>query len=205
MSRMSRRAALAAAASGAGVLGATGAGQPPGEAPPRRDHRPRVDHYTTPAKAELVPAVRLAANPYRYTTLYSLKLPGLLKGDVVQAHCQFEATNDIGVRVMLAHAMLFHSKETIVAHGPPPSKGWIISEYAGENITPDMHHAFRTLVGSLEVPVDGDGWLSVVIYASPLVARHGGKVELEKGYGGLRAIVFRNAPDLGPAPDRVRE
>ena len=201
MSHMSRRAALAAAATGAGILGtAQAAGQPP-----RRSYaRPWVEHYTTPTGAELVPAIRLAANPYRYTTLYSLRLPDLSEGDVVQAHCQFEVTNDLGVRVMLAHAMLFHRRETIVTHGPPPSKGWVISEYAGENVTPAMHHGFRTLVGSLEVPVDGDGWLSVVIYGASLVGRRGGRLSVEKGYGGLRAIAFRTG-DPYRRPDRFRD
>lgn len=202
MGHISRRAALAA---GAGILGAAGAARAAGGAPPRPDHRPRIDHYTTPAGAELVPAIRLAHNPYRYTTLYSLKLPDLRAGDVVQAHCQFEATNDVGVPVMLAHAMLFHSKETIVAHGPPPAKGRVISEYAGENLTPAMHHGFRTLVGSLAVPADGDGWVSVIVYASELAGPPGGKLGVQKGYGGLRAIVFRNAAAPAPAADRPRD
>jgi hypothetical protein len=204
MSKISRRAALAAAASGAGVLGAAAAARAAGDAPAGREGRPRIDHYTTPAGAELVPAVRLAHNPYRYTTLYSLKLPDLRAGDVVQAHSQFEATNDLGVQVMLAHAMLFHPKETIINHGPPPAKGRVISEYATENITPAMHHGFRTLVGSLAVPADGDGWVSVVIYAADLAGPPGGKLGVEKGYGGLRAIVFRNAIDPAPAADRPR-
>jgi len=202
MRHISRRAALAA---GAGVLGAAGAGRAAGDAPRRSQGRPRIDHYTTPAGAELVAAIRLAHNPYRYTTLYSLKLPDLRTGDVVQAHAQFEATNDLGVPVMLAHAMLFHPKETVVAHGAPPALGRIISEYAGENLTPAMHHGFRTLVGSLAVPADGDAWVSVVVYAADLVGGTGSKLGLEKGYGGLRAIVFRNAADPAPAADRPRD
>lgn len=164
---------------------------------------PQVAHYTTASGSELVPALSLAHDPYRYTTLYSLKLPRLRKGDVVQVHCQFEVTNDIGFNVMLAHSMLFHRKETIVKHGGQPD-GHLLCEYAGENITPGMHHGFRTLMGSLVVPDDGDAWVSVVIYAASDAAKPGDKVSVEKGYGGLRAIVFRNLAEPAAASDRAR-
>jgi hypothetical protein len=181
-----------ATASSAAVLGSAGAvglaAQMP-HAPSQQ--RPRVDHYTTAPGGELVTSIVLAHNPYRFTTLYSLKLPDLRRGDVVQAHCQFEVTNDLGFDVMLSHAMLTHRKETVVVHGDQP-EGRLLCEYAGENITPNMHHGFRTLMGSFSLEDDGDGWVSVLIYAASIAAKPGNKLSVEKNYGGLRAIVFRN-------------
>lgn len=154
---------------------------------------PRVDHYTTGPGAELVPFItRVKKAPYNFTTLYSLKLPALKAGDVGQAHCQFEVTNDLGFTVMIAHAMLVHRKETVVDHGHKP-EGQVISEYAGENVTPDMHHGFRTLAGSFAADVDGDAWLSVLIYSASNSPKSGDRIKVMTGYGGLRAVVFRNA------------
>jgi hypothetical protein len=196
---------LTAAACGAVLLGAKGPGERAAEpVQPRLEQLPRVDHYTTASGGELVPSVSLAHNPYRFTTLYSLKLPGLRKGNVVQAHCQLEVTNDLGFNVQLAHAMLFHRKETIVTHGARPD-GRILCEYAGENITPEMHHGFRSLIGSLAVPDDGDAWVSVLIYAASDAAMPGATVRVEKGYGGLRAIVFRSGAEPAPGADRSRD
>ena len=189
MGDVSRRSMLVAA-SGAVALGvpsmAAGAHAPVGQ-------RPRVDHYTTGPNAELVRTItRVKKVPYKFTTLFSLKLPDLKTGDVVQAHSQFEVTNDLEFNVMIAHAMLVHRKETVVIHGDKP-EGQHLSEFAGENVTPDMHHGFRTLAGSFATTTDGDAWLSVLIYSASDSPKPGEIVKVELGYGGLRAIVFRNA------------
>ncbi|HVK08518.1 MAG TPA: hypothetical protein VM597_07045 [Gemmataceae bacterium] len=191
---VSRRGVLAAAAGAAVLGGPEAAARPPAPADPR----PRVDHYGTGPNGELVAAITpVRKAPYRYTTLYSLKLPALRAGDVVQAHAQFEVTNDLGVPVMVAHGMLVHPKRTVVAHAASPP-GTFVAEYAGENVTPDMHHGFRTLAGSFAATADGDAWLSVVIYAAGPAPKAGQTLEVERGYGGLRAIVFRNAdPGVG--------
>ena len=64
-----------------------------------------------------------------------------------------------------------------------------------------MHHGFRTLAGSFAATADGDAWLSVVVYSASLAPKAGDVVKVERGYGGLRAIVFRNAEPRA-APDR---
>jgi hypothetical protein len=191
MSDLTRRAMLAAAASGTVAFGAPDTRT--GAAPPAEPKRPRANHYSTGRNAELVKSItRVKTAPYKFTTLYSLKLPGLRAGDVVQAQCQLEVTNDLGFNVMIAHAMLVHRKETIVVHGERP-EGQVISEYAGENVTPDMHHGFRTLAGSFTADADGDAWLSTLIYSASDSPKPGDRIKVERGYGGLRAVVFRNA------------
>jgi hypothetical protein len=194
MGRVSRRSVITAA--GALALGGPGvaAGAPAGAA------LPRVDHYTTGPNAELVAAITpVRKAPYKITTLYALKLPGLRAGDVVQVHSQFEVTNNLGAAVMVAHGMLVHPRKTVVVQADHPG-GQFVCEYAGENVTPDMHHGFRTLAGSFAATADGDAWLSVVIYSAAQAPKAGDVLKVERGYGGLRAIVFRNAAD----PDRGR-
>lgn len=155
---------------------------------------PRFDHYTTSRGAEALGAISVVrGQPFRFSTLYSVKVPALRAGDVVQAHAQFELTNDCGINVMLGHAMVVHHEETVIDHSDTRPGGDVICEYAVENITPGMHHGFRTLVGSFSAERDGDHWLSVVIYAAASSAKDGDTLAVEKGYGGLRAIAYRQA------------
>lgn len=136
---------------------------------------------------------------YLYSTLYSLHLPKLKVGDVVQVHAQFEATNDSPFDVvMFAHAMLLHERETIYDHVPTKPTDKVISDYSGENITAGMHHGFRTKVGTFEVERNGDAWASTLIYAAHIhadpskhVLRIEGSWPGQDSYGDMRAIVFR--------------
>lgn len=190
---LSRRQALTGTA---GIAVAAGLSQPTsifGDDSPE-PLRPRVDHYATPSGSELLGKLPLSSlKKYRFNTLYILKVPDLRKGDVVQAHAQFEVTNDLGVPVSFDHAMLLHPKKTVVKDSPTQSKDRRLCEYAGEYLTPEMHHGFRTLMGSFSAEEDGDAWISVVIYADGGNELAGRTLTVEKNYGGLRAIVFRNA------------
>jgi hypothetical protein len=192
VNKVSRRRAVTV---GVGAALAIGLSRPsPGRAQGQRDGPPqfRVDHYATPAGAELIATLPLTGLEYRYSTLYSLKVPALRQGDVVQAHAQFQVSNGLGFSVMLAHAMVLHPRRTIVQHDPKQSKDQRLCEYAGQNITPEMEHGFRSLMGSFAADEDGDAWVSVIVYAATMIPRPGQKLAVKKGYGGLRAIVYRN-------------
>ncbi len=196
MAKLSRRQASAAAA---GVMiGAVGSAtaEPP---KPANRFAAVVGFYETSRGGELVNCIRLAHNPYHYSTLFILKLPSLRQGDIVQAHCQFEVTNEClspkkeRVNVMVFHAMLIHSKEIILSDDPnlPDWKIVMPCVYAGENVTPDMHHGFRTLAGTTRIERGGDAWLSVLIYAASEAAAKSSELKIEKSYGGLSALVYR--------------
>lgn len=160
--------------------------------PPERPGRLRIDHYSTPAGGELISELPITGFSYRYCTLYSLELIALRKGDVVQAHAQFDVSNPLEFPVMLAHAMLLHDKKTIVRDDPKQSRDERLCEYAAENITPGMRNGFRSLMGSFAATEDGDAWVSVVVYAASTWSLPGLKLNVQKGYGGLRAVVYRN-------------
>ena len=148
-------------------------------------------YFATPENAELVDSLENHYKPYQYSTLYSLYLPNLSGGEIVQAHCQFEVTNDLETNVMLAHAMLLHRSETVIKNSEKKPSGSLLCPYAGENVTPGMHHGFRTLVGSCQVEGAGDAWISVIAYCATNGTAKGRKVKVEKNYGGLSAIAFR--------------
>ncbi len=163
-----------------------------GRTPNSGIRRLRVNRYSTPAGGELIGDIPISGRSYRYNTLYALELIALRKGDVVQAHAQFEVSNPYNFTVMLAHAMLVHPRKTIVRNDPKQSSDQRLSEYAGENIMPEMRNGFRTLMGSFAVTEDGDAWISVVVYAAITWSLPGLKLIVNKGYGGLRAVVYRN-------------
>lgn len=154
--------------------------------------RLRIDHYWTPSSGELIGDLSISGQAYRYSTLYALELPALRKGDVVQAHAQFQINNPHTFSVMLSHTMLLHPRKTIVRDDPKQSRDERLCEYAGENVTPKMRNGFRSLMGSFAAAEDGDSWISVVVYAATWWTIPGLKMTVQKGYGGLRAIVYRN-------------
>lgn len=189
MDEISRRGMLAATALGTVALGVPAVASGALETV----QRPRVDHYTTEPNAECIDSIAVSGGgAFKFYTLYRLKLPDLRVGDVAVVHSQFEVTSKLRFNVMLGHAMVVHAQETLVQGGQKPG-GKIICEYATENITPDVHHGFRTLVGSFAVVEEGDAWVSVVIYAAASKAKEGDTARVEQRYGGLRAIVHRNA------------
>lgn len=157
-----------------------------------RRGRLRIDHYSTPIGGELIGDLSVSGQVYRYSTLFALELPALRKGDVVQAHAQFEVNNPYGFSVMLAHAMLLHPRKTIVRDDPKQSTDERLCGYAGENVTPGIRYGFRSLMGSFAATEDGDSWISVVAYAATWWTVPGLKMTVKKGYGGLRAVVYRN-------------
>jgi len=172
--------------------GLADAGSPFSPVLERGTGRLRIDHYSTPIGGELIGDLPISGQAYRYSTLYALELPALRKGDVVQAHAQLVLSNSYDFSVMLAHVMLLHQRKTIVRDDPKQSLDERLCEYAAENVTQGMRYGFRSLMGSFAVAEDGDSWISVVVYAATWWSLPGLKMTVQKGYGGLRAIVYRN-------------
>lgn len=147
--------------------------------------------YQTPPKAELradLPIRDGTVEPYRFLTIMRLDVPDLLPGDVVQVMAQFEATNPYDQQVMLSHML------TRGEPGEPHGAGWTVippARRAGENITPEMHHAHRTLVGAFEVEQAGPDTIRLVAWAAMRGANKDMVLVIEKGQGGISAIVHR--------------
>jgi hypothetical protein len=172
--------------------------------------RPGIEHYATPRGGELVKEFTLTDGKfYLYTSLYTLRIPDLAIGDVLQAHCQIQVANNVfrastpprPDNVQLSHAMLMHPTEMRLLDAekfPPNSEIVMPCPPAGENITPAAHYGFRTLIGSAQVTrktklgKGGSLWLSVVVCAaSDAMGFAGQKLDVLQEYGGLSAVVFR--------------
>ncbi|MDY7094229.1 MAG: hypothetical protein SX243_14760 [Acidobacteriota bacterium] len=155
-----------------------------------------AQHYGLPLGSELVREIWVTPKntAYRYYTLYSLGVGEVKKGDIIQACTQFEVTNGLGYNVMVAHAMLINGQETIVYESESKSAGRIVMpcDYAGENVTPGMHHGYRAFAGTVLVDWVGSAWISVVIYAASTAAGARSMLEVNYSYGGLSTVVLRN-------------
>lgn len=58
--------------------------------------RRTVEHFATTARGELIDRITLTGGrPYRYSSLYTLKIPSLAQGEIIQAHCQFQIANNV--------------------------------------------------------------------------------------------------------------
>ena len=95
-------------------------------------------------------------------------------------------TNNLGFNVMLAHFLSVNGTDDHIAPAYP----------AGENVTPGMHHGYRSVQGSLEVTQEllhrlgGSTTVPVELYAYAAsdVAAAGDTIVVERGYGGLTAL-----------------
>lgn len=94
--------------------------------------KPKI--FTTGNKSERITALPVTRLPYRLFTLYSLKLSGVKKGDVIHALAYGEVSNRVGYNVMVAYNLQ-------LATGPKPEdKIDEITERRGTNVDPTMHH-----------------------------------------------------------------
>jgi len=171
----------------------------------------RVDHYALSGGSELVAEIPITftktgdpdSERYTFFTLYSLAIPSLRQGDVILVHSQFEATTPDGFvkNIMFQHFLMIHEEETIIMGDIhyPNGEYLMPAAIASENITPDIHHGLRTLVGSACIDRDGDAWITATISAASAAAKKGPnnkdmlKIESAlKAYGGLSAVVYRN-------------
>lgn len=203
MAHPSRRRALALFGAGAG----SAALARPASAADGKAARPQVEHFATPHAGELIDKVKLTdGKSWRYFSLYTLQLPALAPGDVFQVHAQFQIANNVKRpaspgNVALTHFVILHPEEAKLADAEKWPDGFQVvppCHPAGENITPGAHYGFRTLVGSMTVTEktkrakDGTAWVSVVVYAASDGEGFAGEsLDVQKGYGGLCALVFR--------------
>jgi len=157
---------------------------------------PAIELLQTERHSEAIAKLPIV-HPYQFHVIYRLAIPDVLPGDIVQVAAQFEATSDLRFirrknQILPINVMLGH----FLALGPDAKRfaDWTFippAWPATENITPDMRHSHRTLVGAFEVTDVGEIEILLVAYAASSRTRPGDALILEYGYGGLSATVFR--------------
>lgn len=149
---------------------------------------PIMWHKNSGDNSELVPHLYLSyANGYRFEALYSIPLPDLHPGDLVDLRATFEVTNPHSYNCMCARYL-------IIADNPKDVTGIMVSEAAGRNVTPNMHHDVHHDFGTLKVTEEMTGKHAVcVAYAASTKAGPTNAIFVEQDYGRLEAKVIRAA------------
>lgn len=135
-------------------------------------------YSNTGDNAEQVASLPLTtAQPFQFRVIYSIPAPEIFVGDLVRFTAMFEVTNPYTYNVMSA-------RYTVIADSPTSTTGIPLSEAAGQNVTPGMHHmlvpdyggwiADQTLIGK---------YINVVGYAASSAATSGAALVVEQGYG----------------------
>jgi len=155
------------------------------------DARPAVRRFATRRGAEEVETLVVPRSPpYTFQRVYRLDVPDVAVGDVVDVTAQFEVTNNLGFNVMLAHFLSVNGTHDADMIAPAFA--------AGENVSPAMHHGYRSVKGSFEMTEDlhrrlnGSSTVPVSLYAYAASDASNGHqtIIVERGYGGLTAIAF---------------
>lgn len=119
--------------------------------------------------------------------VFSLPLPDLAVGDVVQAFGSFGATNPELYNVMVG-------KYLVIASSAGATTGIEVSEASTRNITPDMHHDAVQSYGSYKVTSALiNRFLNYIAYTAANPAQAGDYVAVEPDYGRLFVNVLRAA------------
>lgn len=116
--------------------------------------------------------------------IYSVALPDLKAGDLIDVRATFEITNPYSFNVMVG-------RQLILGDGHLSVTGSEISEAATRNITPGMHHDHIQDFGTYLVPSDMTGkHITVVAWSGSSAANSTHNVILEQDYGRLEVKVF---------------
>lgn len=125
--------------------------------------------------------------PYTFWTAYYLMVPNLQPNDIIDLRGQFEVTNPWNFNVQLdrfiARGTIFGGSELIPVDP--------VFTNAGDNIPPELHHK-RDIVMAIDTGQTGNINYSLCLEAaSYAITPTQNYLILEKGYGGIIAIVHR--------------
>ena len=120
---------------------------------------------------------------YQFCTVYSIRLPDISPGDILQLSAQCEVTNDSGLNIMEGHYIQLRSTQ---------SPSMRVTAACGTNIDPTRHHSVITASRNYIVPMAlSDVYLELVIYSQGFDNQTTGSLTVMAGYGHLDCILIR--------------
>lgn len=122
-----------------------------------------------------------------YHVVYSIQLPTIFAGDLIEAFATFEVTNPYpGLDIMICRVLRIGDAAT-------STTGTEISEEAGQNVPYSVHHGTYPDFGSIRgVPSMSEKYVNFIACAN--IYGHAGKaVAVEQDYGRLIVKVTRAA------------
>ena len=142
-------------------------------------------HHNSGNMSEMVSSLPLTI-PYQFRVLYSVALPDLKAGDLVEAYVTFEVSNNTTWNVVMC------GRYISLADTISQTNGLRLSEAATMNVSLDMHHDIHHDFASWIVPNDMSGKrINAVIYAARTGEDGTQFLDVEQGYGRLFVKVTR--------------
>lgn len=147
-----------------------------------------IDHIQTTHEMFYELVITKSMN-YRPAVLYSIEVDNLKKGDIISVTSGYEVTNKKDYTLMIA------SNISISPYQAQPY-GEIIDESRGYNVTKIMHHGtvIHARQFKLEKDYPGRYFINTVLWSASSDANknEGDSLHIEKGYGHLDVMVYKN-------------
>lgn len=116
--------------------------------------------------------------------VFSIALPALAVGDLVEAHASFEVTNPYAFNIMVG-------RQLRIADAASAVNGIELSEAATRNISPNMHHDHIQDFGSYVVTDAMVGrFVNFIAYTGSTAYSSGDAAVVEQDYGRLFVKVY---------------
>jgi hypothetical protein len=144
----------------------------------------------TPFNAERVQTiVATQGHPYQYYVLYSLPLPDIKAGDMIEAFCQFQMTHieaNADARYMVGKFLMIGDSPTDAALLKPKLNSPTALNIERLRVHEPIHH-----FGDYIAPQDLTGkHLNAVVYSQRLGAAGNGTIRVDQGYGHLSVKIW---------------
>ncbi|GAA2177676.1 hypothetical protein GCM10009784_29150 [Arthrobacter parietis] len=142
-------------------------------------------HYDSSDSSEMVTTlpVPVAADKTHKRVVFSLAVPDLSSGHILQVMAEFQVTNDLGYNVMCMSQIILAESKTSVS-------GTEITEANGRNVTPAAHHDSFPKIGSVTVTTTGTKYVNVVAWCAASNATTGARITVDADYGRLSVIRY---------------
>lgn len=170
---------------------------PAEQQPPEQEAQPQIDitalterieflegrkiwHANSGNSSEKVVNIDISKTNPPYKVIYSVPLPDIKAGDLVEMFGQFEVTTPQAYNVMIGRQLILSS------HPNTPTASIEVSEAAAANVTKDMHHMVVNDYGSYIAAQDLSGYHALcTAHIASDAALAGHTVRIEPDYGRL--------------------
>jgi hypothetical protein len=120
-------------------------------------------------------------SPYNYQTVYSVTVPNVQPGSVVECNAQAEVTNNLGYNVQV---------NRVIAYGTANDSYPVSAQpITTSNVTPNMHHMNLNWTW-IDTGSSGTVTYSLDLAAASTSATGGAYITVEPGYGYIRCHVM---------------
>lgn len=150
-------------------------------------HPPTVREHNSGDLSERVTSISVTdgtTESVQRKVIFSIELPDLAMGEVLQAQADWQVTNDLGFDVMV-------QAQIVLGALASSTSGFEITEANGGDVTPAVHHGKMVNVGSHTVTDNSKRFLNLVARAQSTASTSASdSITVDADYGRLSVIRF---------------